>query len=115
MNIFLVFCSIENEVNVEREGGGDSEGEVGDHGDPVHPGGPGELLGYPARLSDGLQDLPEGGHQADAVTRHNDDHNVDRHPRDQHLPLPDQRLENISRYFLKGEICKKTFVSSLLR
>ena len=71
---------------------------MGGHRDHVHPGGPGELLGYPPRLSECLQDLPEGGHQADAVTRHDEDHDVHRHPRDQNLPLPDQLLEKAKGY-----------------
>ena len=66
---------------------------MGDHSDNVHPGGPGELLGDGPRLADGLHNLPDGGHQADGVTRHNEDHDVHSHPRDQNLPLPDQFLE----------------------
>ena len=37
---YLVFCAVKKEVNIEREGGGDGEGEVRDHCDHVHPGGP---------------------------------------------------------------------------
>ena len=31
-------------VDVEGEGAGDGEGQVGDGGHQVHPGGPGEVL-----------------------------------------------------------------------
>ena len=64
-----------------------------DHRDYVHPGGPEALLRDSPRLADGLHDLPDGGHQADGVARHDDDHNVHRHPRDLNLSLPDQFLE----------------------
>ena len=51
--MYLMLCSVQKKVNVEREGGGDGEGEVRGHGDHVHPGRPGELLRYPPRLPDG--------------------------------------------------------------
>ena len=63
------------------------------HSDHVHPSRPGALLCHRPVEADGLYNLPDGGHQADGVTSHNDDHNIHSHPRDQNLPLPDQFLD----------------------
>ena len=41
----LVLGAVESEVDVEWEGGGDGEGEVGHRGHQVHPARPQEVLG----------------------------------------------------------------------
>ena len=42
----LFRCSVLPVVDVEAEGAGDSEGQVGDDGEHVHPGGPVDILEY---------------------------------------------------------------------
>ena len=44
-NTDLVLGAVESEVDVEWEGGGDGEGEVGHRGHQVHPVWPREVLG----------------------------------------------------------------------
>ena len=43
-NTDLVLGAVEREVDVEWEGGGDGEGEVGHRGHQVHPARPREVL-----------------------------------------------------------------------
>ena len=40
----LVRCSVLPVVDVEADGAGDGEGQVGDDGEHVHPGGPVDIL-----------------------------------------------------------------------
>ena len=42
----LVLGAVESEVDVEWEGGGDGEGEVGHGGHQVHPSRPREVLAH---------------------------------------------------------------------
>lgn len=74
---------------------------MGHGGDNVDPGGPAALLLSGPRLADCLHDLPECGHQADGVTRHDEDHDEHRHPRDQNLALTDQFLEAKEHFYNK--------------
>ena len=42
----LVRCSVLPVVDVEADGAGDGEGQVGDDGEHVHPGRPVDILKY---------------------------------------------------------------------
>ena len=85
----LVPRSIQSVVDVEGGRAGDGERQVGEAGDCVHPGGP---VRPGVRLLLLLQerpgDFPDGWNQSDAVTQHDDDHDVDAHFGDQNLALP---------------------------
>ena len=40
----LSSCPVLGVVDVEAQGAGEGEGQVGDHGNSLHPGGPGDVL-----------------------------------------------------------------------